>query len=439
MALIECPECSHMISNKANSCPHCGFAPRRVNTALSVINDVIHKVALALKEKIEAVRENSRRLADQRVSSLIQPTASETSETMSELLDEAHGVDLQVQGEQHQQNQLKTSDSEVIVIVDDQQPSIKTDKRVKPSAIGTGGLRKSNKKKIKKKLWLLDGQIFSLLRVNGKGWLLVSLIIGVIILAVMGSLMHSRNVQRNEFTNAYELIRSEYKSVNPGDYGISSIERADKLFFGVFVLQKTNHQQTLGMVLGERLSDFNRHSEVVINNIGLLKAMADDEKNIKAVQRKIIDLSNELREVENKGRARSFYIKRQFDRDSQGMKYYEAFDSESYEKCVVASSEDDVHVSYSPISLRVINVGTEPVSVTKSNAFRSYETTEYLTVYRTVGSSDEARKISREISQLNQQENEIWRSRSENLSSLKEAVIHLNRLGDLMPEIEVRK
>jgi len=52
MALIKCPECSHEISNKATSCPQCGYPLRN-------LDDLLHKV-LTATVRIESQMDNGK-------------------------------------------------------------------------------------------------------------------------------------------------------------------------------------------------------------------------------------------------------------------------------------------------------------------------------------------------------------------------------------------
>lgn len=56
MALIKCPECSREISDRAESCPHCGFPIREVTEKLKKIEEENQRRQMSLKRMEKCIR-----------------------------------------------------------------------------------------------------------------------------------------------------------------------------------------------------------------------------------------------------------------------------------------------------------------------------------------------------------------------------------------------
>jgi len=82
----------------------------------------------------------------------------------------------------------------------------------------------------------------------------------------------------------------------------------------------------------------------------------------------------------------SFIVSRRFDTDIySGKGYYEAIDVNSYRKVVLIANENEVKSNYygEQITLFVKSLGEKSTTITNSNSFRSWKTTEYYEYFET--------------------------------------------------------
>lgn len=96
---------------------------------------------------------------------------------------------------------------------------------------------------------------------------------------------------------------------------------------------------------------------------------------------------------------RTFMVGRQFDRSSSGAGMYEAVDLSSYGRVVLKIS-DEAAAEVAPgrrVDLYVASEGRQAVTVTRSNAYRAYDVTEYYPVFRVEGAAGQVERLLREI------------------------------------------
>ena len=104
------------------------------------------------------------------------------------------------------------------------------------------------------------------------------------------------------------------------------------------------------------------------------------EDNLKISKKMVLNLrENGYKEI-------SFIVSRRFDTDIySGKGYYEAIDVNSYRKVVLIANENEVKSNYygEQITLFVKSLGEKSTTITNSNSFRSWKTTEYYEYFET--------------------------------------------------------
>ena len=135
----------------------------------------------------------------------------------------------------------------------------------------------------------------------------------------------------------------------------------------------------------------------------------------------------------------SLIVSRRFDTDyDTGKGYYEAVAIDPYKKVVLIASEDEIE-TYPGYEKEycVKNLGERATTVTKSNAYRSYEVTEYYTYYITVEDSKNPSKTKEKLSEIRNITEELEkefleRSKDNNKESIQYIKKNIEQIIDIM-------
>lgn len=263
---------------------------------------------------------------------------------------------------------------------------------------------------------------------------IVSASVAALLIVAIGILfMVTETNRRNERMRLvkFEQAHQHFKTTAAEFQTIGSMHSTSKLVDTLAnqlrILADENNRSNLKRLAGGSAESFRQHSKHILKeSYWLLMEYEQIDRDINSKEKESEALSTRIIEFREAGLRKKFVIRRRFDTDSKGMAYYEAYDMNKMQKCIVVGEDGQVQAGgYGSITLSVESIGEQAVSVDHHNAYRSYSTTEYYPTYKVVDNRSE-------LEELKKRQSETWEALSKLHADKAQLVI---RLEDLKSQI----